>query len=394
MDATGHFLVDLTCGVVAAAAGGYLARSARLTPVIGYLVAGVVIGPFTPGITADVGSLSGLGELGLILLVFSLGLGFAPSELRRVGAAPIVANVAAMTAIGIVSYFVAHLFGVRDAITAALVVPLSSTAIGVALLDVLGIRTRFAGHLAVALLIAQDLFAVALLVLASTPPDRLTPVGLLMPLASSVVFVTVAIVLGATVLHRLVASAVRRATPEQSIPTFTAIALVAGWLGHKAGLSYEFGAFVAGAVISEAAGSRTAQAVVKPFRELFLMLFFVALGMALDVRAVLAAWPVILSLGAILIVVRLGIWTVAMRVLRFAWPAAAGLAIALLPLGEFNMVLANAAQTAGRIDAGEFAGLIGATFLSIVAASVAAPFVRRPLEPQTGDDRTSAKSIG
>jgi len=228
MDATGHFLVDLTAGVVAAAVGGYLARSARLTPVIGYLVAGVVIGPFTPGITADVGSLSGLGELGLILLVFSLGLGFAPSELRRVGVAPIVANVAAMTVIGIVSYFVAHLFGVRDAITAALVVPLSSTAIGVALLDVLGIRTRFAGQLAVALLIAQDLFAVALLVLASTPPDRLTPAGLLMPLVSSIVFVTVAIVLGATVLHRLVASAVRRATPEQSIPTFTAIALVAG----------------------------------------------------------------------------------------------------------------------------------------------------------------------
>ena len=392
MEATGHFLVDLTAGVVAAAAGGYLARLARLTPVIGYLVAGVVIGPFTPGITADVGSLSGLGELGLILLVFSLGLGFAPSELRRVGAAPILANVAAMTAIGIASFFVAHLFGVRDAVTAALVVPLSSTAIGVALLDVLGLRGRFAGRLTIALLIAQDLFAVVLLVFASTPPERLTPIGLLMPLASSVVFVTVAIVLGATVLHRLVAAAVRRGTPEQSIPTFTAIALVAGWLGHKAGLSYEFGAFVAGAVISEAAGRRTAQAVVKPFRELFLMLFFVALGMALDIRAVLAAWPAILALGAILIVVRLGIWTVTMRVLTFAWPAAAGLAIALLPLGEFNMVLANAAQTAGRIDASEFAGLIGATFLSIVVASVAAPFAKRPAGPQTVDDAAAAKS--
>src|SRR6185503_12623993 len=151
MDATAHFLVDLTAGVVAAAAGGYLARLARLTPVIGYLVAGVAIGPFTPGITADVGSLSGLGELGLILLVFSLGLGFAPSELRRVGAAPLLANVAAMAAIGAGSFFVARLFGVHDAVTAALVVPLSSTAIGVALLDVLGIRSRFPGRLAIAL---------------------------------------------------------------------------------------------------------------------------------------------------------------------------------------------------------------------------------------------------
>ena len=79
MDASGHFLVDLTVGIVAAAAGGYLARLARLTPVLGYLAAGIAIGPFTPGITADPGSLSNLGELGLILLVFSLGLGFAPS---------------------------------------------------------------------------------------------------------------------------------------------------------------------------------------------------------------------------------------------------------------------------------------------------------------------------
>ncbi len=380
MEASGRFLVDLTAGVVAAGAGGYLARLARLTPVLGYLVAGVVIGPFTPGVTADVGSLNGLGELGLILLVFSLGLGFAPSELRRVGVAPILVNVGAMAAIGVASYYVAQLFGVRDAFTAALIVPLSSTAIGVALLDVLGLRARFPGQLTVALLIAQDLFAVALLVLAGTPPDRLTPLGLLWPLVGSIVFVGVAIVLGATVLHRLVKAAVSRAPAELLIPTFTALALVAGWLGHRVGLSYEFGAFVAGAVISEAAGSRTAQAVIGPFRELFVMLFFVALGMALDVRAVLAAWPAVLALGAILIGVRFVVWTGAMRVLKFGWGAAIGLALALVPLGEFNMVLANAAQSAGRIDAREFSGVIGATFLSILVASIASPLWRRPME--------------
>jgi CPA2 family monovalent cation:H+ antiporter-2 len=379
MDATGHFIVDLTVGLVAAAAGGYLARLARLTPVLGYLVAGVAIGPFTPGITADAGSLNGLGELGLILLVFSLGLGFAPSELRRVGVAPLVANVAVMGAIGVASYFIAHLFGVRDAFTAALVVPLSSTAVGVALLDTFGLRARFAGQLTVALLVAQDLFAVALLVLASTPADKLTPMGLLWPLVSGIVFVAVAIVLGATVLQRAVKSVVNRAPSELLIPTFTALALVAGWLGHKAGLSYEFGAFVAGAVISEAAGSRTAQAVVGPFRELFVMLFFVALGMALDVHAVMAAWPTILALGAILVAVRLGVWSFAMRLLKFGWGTAVAVAIALLPLGEFNMVLANAAQASGRINGSEFAGLIGATFLSILVASVGAPAWRRPM---------------
>ncbi len=383
MDASGRFLVDLTAGVVGAGAGGYLARLARLTPVLGYLVAGIAIGPFTPGFTADVGSLNGLGELGLILLVFSLGLGFAPSELRRVGLAPILANVGAMAAIGVASYYVAQLFDVRDAFTAALVVPLSSTAIGVALLDVLGLRARFSGQLTVALLIAQDLFAVALLVVAGTPADRLTPLGLLWPLVGSILFVGIAIVLGATVLHRLVKTAVSRAPSELLIPTFTALALVAGWLGHTAGLSYEFGAFVAGAVISEAAGSRTAQAVIGPFRELFVMLFFVALGMALDVRAVLGAWPAVLALGAILIGVRFVVWTGTMRLLKFGWGAAVALGIALVPLGEFNMVLANAAQSAGRIDAREFSGIIGATFLSILVASIAAPLWRRPLDRST-----------
>jgi CPA2 family monovalent cation:H+ antiporter-2 len=169
----------------------------------------------------------------------------------------------------------------------------------------------------------------------------------------------------------------------------TAVALVAAWIGHVAGLSFEFGAFVAGAVTSEAAGSRMVQSIVAPFRELFVMLFFVSIGTLVDVRTIVVYWPAILTVGIVLAFVRFVSWYGLSRLLRQPAGTAIALGIALLPMGEFNVVLANNSLLAKRLDTQEYATVIGATLLSIIIAAIAARLLdphRRSLDQMSVDD--------
>ena len=295
------FLTDLTVALVAARVFGGLARAAKITPALGYVLAGVVIGPFTPGYHTSAVSLGGLSELGLILLLFSLGLGFSPRDLRAVG---IDSNGRQPRPDG----------RLRRGRMGAWVCSSASR-----------IRSRWGWHSRFrarrsASRCYRDLGSwisgrgtpplrcsspkisspFSFSSSRSTPAQTLTPMGAAVPLLKAEIFVTVALVLGATVLHRIVIGFLRRAPADAMVAFCTAVALVAAWVGHVAGLSFEFGAFVAGAVTSEAAGSRMVQSIVAPFRELFVMLFFVSIGTLVDVRTVFRYWPAILTIGAIL----------------------------------------------------------------------------------------------
>ena len=370
-----QFIADLTVALAAAGVGAFVANRLRLSPILGYLAAGIVIGPFTPGYVASGSTIESLAELGLIFLLFSLGLGFSIGELRAIRTAAIAGNIIVMALIGAAFAGLAVAAHLPHPVLLGIIVSLSSTAVGASFLGQWGLTDRRFGHLVLALLVVQDLVAAALLVVASTPVEALTPIGILVPVLRAVAFVAVALLLGATVLHQLVLRLVQRAPVDALFGAFAALALVAAWLAYLVGLSFEFGAFIAGAVVSEAAGSRIVQSVVAPFRALFASLFFVAMGMAFDPILVREHLGIALAIGAAFIVVRFVGWGSLMRLLGLA-PATAVLgAIALLPLGEFNIVLANASTAAHSTTAQEHAVLLTVTFLSILVATVGGSLV-------------------
>lgn len=346
---------------------------------MGYLVAGIIIGPFTPGYIARGANLSGLAELGLIFLLFSLGLGFSLRELREGGVAAIIGNLGAMAACAAVIWFAAARFGVVHPLTLGLAFAVSSTAVGVALLQTLGVLARRPGHVAIGVLVVQDLVAVLILVVTSTPANQLSIAGLVLPLARAAIFVALALTLGATLLHRVFTLAFERAGRDLPVVIFSAVALAAAWLGHVAGLTFEFGAFVAGAVTSEAAGSIMVQNVVRPFRELFVMLFFVSMGTLVDVSSVAANWRIVVLIALVAIAARLILWTACGRAIKLPKAAAAAFGIALLPMGEFNIVLGNASFAAGRLNRAEMAILVGAGMITILASALAASLGKRGL---------------
>lgn len=370
-DSTAQFLADLTAALVAASILGAIARRLGVTPVLGYVVAGIIIGPFTPGYQASTEALGGLSELGLILLLFSLGLGFSVSELRAVGVVPMAGNLVLMALFSLAAWALGAAFGFTHPVTFGLTFALSSTAIGVALLKIFGLLDKRPGHAAVALLVAQDLVAVLILVVTTSPAGDLSAASVGLHLLKGGGFVIAALVLGGTVLHRVVVGFLRRAPGDAMVAFCTAVALVFAWAGHAAGLSYEFGAFIAGAVISEAAGSRMVESVVTPFRELFVLIFFVSIGTFVDVKAVAEHWIAIVAIGSAFTIVRCAGWFGLSRLVGQPLGVSVALGIALLPLGEFNVVLANASLAVKRLDQGEYATAVGATLLTIVLAAIA-----------------------
>lgn len=382
MNATTTFVADVTVALIVGSAAGAIARALRITPVVGYIVAGIIIGPFTPGYVAKGASLSGLAEIGLIFLLFSLGLGFSPRELKDAGAAAIVGNVIAMAASAAAAWVVFRAFALPHPITLALAFTVSSTAVGAALMQTLGIAGKRAGSIALSLLITQDLAAVILLIIISTPAEQLSIAGIALPLARAVVFVAVALLLGATALHRLFIMTLRRAGSDLVVVIVSAVALAAAWLGHLAGLTFEFGAFVAGAVTSEAAGRHMVQSVVRPFRELFVMLFFVSMGTVVDVSRLAASWQIVVGAAAVAIVVRCALWCGTGRIAGMRGAAMLAMGITLLPMAEFNIVLGQASYTAGRLDGIEMAVLVGVCLLSIVIAAIAARALQASSRPE------------
>lgn len=391
MTASVAFLADLTVALAAAMVLGALASRLRLNPILGYLAAGILIGPSTPGYVARADTLETLATLGLIFLLFSIGLGFSFHEIQELGVRGIAGNLLATAAVGAVAGLGAAALHLPHPFTLGLVATVSSTAVGAALLRTWDIERAPSGRFAVSQLVVQDLAAVALLVVATQPATQLSPRGVLLPVAIAVGFVAIALVLGATVIHRAVTALLARASSEALFGTVAALALGSAWLGYLAGLSFEFGAFVAGAVISEAAGSAMVATVVAPFRALFVALFFVSVGMLLDPRAFAAHWPLVAGLGVAFTVVRFGLWAGLARAMGIASGGALLAGVALTALGEFNVVLIDGALRAGRLSAEENQLLLGVTFVSIALCAGSGSLFERW---STGDARAAVPVEG
>lgn len=377
IDAGVRFLTDLTVALGFAAVAGFIASRLRLNPIVGYLVAGIIVGPYTTGYVAQPGTLHDLADLGLIFLLFSIGLGVSFREMLAVGPRAMLLAVAAI-AVSIVGVAVAlHAARVPDALELGLIGAVSSTAIGVALLRQWKMLERPSGRAMLALLIVQDLASVVLLVVVGEPADQLSFAVVGLALLKAVGFVAISLILGATVLHRVVQRLLRTVSTEGLFPAFAALALVAACLAEWVGLSVEFGAFVAGAVISEAAGSGMVQSIIAPFRAVFVALFFVSIGMVIDPQVILKYWPAVLILSAAFCVFRVLLWGGVARLSGFSMRTSALVGLGLLSLGEFNLALAQMGIASGRVNDVERSIFLGVVFVSIFVAMLIAPFAAR-----------------
>jgi CPA2 family monovalent cation:H+ antiporter-2 len=376
MHADAQLLATIAGGIMAAFIGGYLARRLGLPPIVGYLVAGMAVGPFTPGFIADQDVATELAEIGVILLMFGVGLHFSFRDLWSVRAIAVpgaIGQIAVATALGTLLGVVVG-WGIGAGIVLGLAVSVAST---VVLLRALGERRELdtaQGRIAVGWLIIEDLFTVVVLVLlptvalfvnAGTAPAAALG-DLVVALGKAVALVVVMAVVGARVLPWLLLSVARDGSRELFTLAVLSASIGIAFVSYAVfGVSLALGAFLAGAILAESDLSHQAASDALPLRDAFAVLFFVSVGMLVD-PSFLLAHPLEVVAVVGLIVVGKSLAALAI-VIAFAYPARVALTVAagLAQVGEFTFILAALGMSLGVLPAEAFQLTVAGAIFSI-----------------------------
>lgn len=363
-------IIYLGAGLAAALAS----RAVRLSPIVGYLVAGLVIGPSGFGLVQNNETSHFLADLGVVFLLFDIGLHFSLREIRTrrddmIGLAPlqIILCGGAFALIGVAFGFpwpVAALVGVSLA--------LSSTAVVARILSDRNQPGCPMGRSATAVLVAQDIVAIFLLTFAASLGGDPNMLGMeaLIVLGKAVLALVLAILAGRFVVRPLFQSLAATNNRE----TFTVVALfivlAASAATARADLSLTLGAFLAGMAVSDTPYRHVVQSEVKPFSGLLLGLFFMSVGMGVNLPAMAAIWPAVLLTALVIVILKTVVVFAAARLNGWAMPGATQLGFLLSQGSEFTLVVVGIASISGAMP-GNWAGVItAAVAVTLVAAPI------------------------
>lgn len=369
-----NLILTLTGGLTAALVLGYITQRLRLSPIVGYILAGVVVGPATPGFEADRSLAEQLAEIGVILLMFGVGLHFHVKELlavKRVAMPGALVQSMVATMLGALA---ARLLGWEWA-TAIIFGGALSVASTVVLVRVLSdnseLHTR-AGHIAVGWLVIEDLLTVVALVMlpAVIGPAATTPAGVAAAMAVACAKMAILVVLTVVVGGRVIPWVMERIAATRSRELFTLASLVIA-LGIAVGASKLFGvsmalgAFLAGMVVGRSEFGLRAASDALPMRDAFAVLFFVSVGMLLDPVAALRS-PTALGLALAIVLVAKPMAALAI-VLGLGYPrrVAFPVAVALAQIGEFSFILASLGSHLGVMRSDAVNTLVATAIVSI-----------------------------
>ena len=349
---------------------GLLAKRIGLSPIVGYLLAGVVIGPYTPGVVGDAKIASQLAEMGVILLMFGVGLHFSLNDLLAVRSIAVPGALGQSTAATIACAGLAVALGWswHAGLILGIAVSVASTVVLLrALIDHRIVDTP-EGHAAVGWLIVEDIITVLVLVL--LPPFAATGGNLWQTAGIAVlklaVLTAIVILPGARFVPWLLLRVARLRSRELFTLSVLVMAICVATVSYVAfGASLALGAFLGGMVVGQSKVSDQAAADVLPMRNAFAVLFFVAVGMLFDYRAILESPGLVVGVLAIILIIKplaaLVIVIVGGHSLRTALTVAGGLA----QIGEFSFILGDTAKSLGLIPGNGNSVLVAAAVVSI-----------------------------
>ena len=376
-------LVNITLALGYALAGGLLARRIGLPTIVGYLVAGMALGPFTPGFQGDQAAIGQMAEFGVILLMFGVGLHFNLSDLWQVRRVAIPGAAIQLALVAGLGYLVARWWGMAPAGAAILGIALAvaSTVVQLRALMDHGWLDSPAGKVAVGWLVVEDLLMVAILVLLPVlfGPSTYSPWGTAaVAIGLAVLFVALMMVAGARVVPWILGRVVH--TRSRELFVLVALTIAVGTAlasAHFFGVSLALGAFVAGIIVSESPFSHQIGADLLPFREAFAVVFFVSVGMLVDPMYVLEHWTQLLAASAIIIVAK-GIASGALAwILGCSGRTTLVLAAGRGQIGEFSFILGQSGIAIGALTDSQYSLILAGAIVSITVN----PLMMRAVEP-------------
>lgn len=390
----------LVAAFVVAFVFGTIAQRLRISPIVGYLLAGIAVGPFTPGFTADQSLAGELSDIGITLLMFGVGLHFSVKELATVRG---IVLPGALTAIAVMTILGTGLglvlgWAPSAAVLFGLSLSVASTVVVLRVLEEHHELQTERGRIAVGWLVVEDGAMVLALVLvptlagvgsggAASLADILTAIGL--TLAKIVGFIVVMLVIGRRVIPLILHFVAHSGSRELFRLAVLALSFgTAFGVASLFGVSFALGAFFAGMVLAESTLSQQAAREILPLRDAFAVLFFVSVGMLVDPSII---WRNPLPLAATVIVVLLGKSAVAygaMRLFGRSHESALFMSSCLAQIGEFSFILAGLGITLGILEPGA-RDLILATSIASILLNPVAHALRERSERQAKAKRAS-----
>jgi monovalent cation:H+ antiporter-2, CPA2 family len=361
---------DIAIIVTAALLGGFMAHILKQPLIIGYIFAGVVVGPHTGGVTvSDVPNIEKLAEIGVALLLFALGLEFSIRELKPVRKIAIMGTpiqIAITTAFG---FGVGRLLGWEwvPSLWFGSLISLSSTMVILKTLENQGLIGTLSSRVMVGVLIVQDLAIVPMLIIL---PQLSTPhIGLPMlafAAMNAAIFLILIIVLGTRIIPHAMKLIANWGSRELFLVAITAMGLGIGYGTYLFGLSFAFGAFVAGMLLSESDYGYQALSDIIPLRDIFSLMFFTSIGMLLDPKFLFNNLLMILFLVVIVMLGKALIFAALSRIFHYKNVIPLAMGLGLSQVGEFSFVLGRVGVETRSISAEFYALVLTVTIVTML----------------------------
>jgi CPA2 family monovalent cation:H+ antiporter-2 len=349
-----EFLETLAIVLCTAAITTVLFQRFHQPVVLGYLIAGMIVGPHVPiPVTAETHTVELLAELGVILLMFSLGLEFSLSKLLRVGrTAGFIAVVQCSLMIWL-GYIAGQAFGWSTLASsyAGAAIAISSTTIIIKAFEEQRTKEHFT-HLVFGILIVEDLIAILLITILTTLSrgQDLSTFELTKMIARLAAFLTILMVVGLLTVPRLMRAVVRLDRGETTVVASVGLAFGFALLALKFDYSVALGAFLAGAVVAESGVEKTVEHLVQPVRDIFAAIFFVSVGMLIDPSQIAEHWPIVLTFLFIVVLGKVFSVTLGAFIIGESIQTSLKTGMSLAQIGEFSFIIAGLGITTGATD--------------------------------------------
>lgn len=371
-------LPNLGMALLAAVLGGFAARLLRLPLLVGYLLAGVAVGPHTPGLTADADAVHEVAKLGVALLMFAVGVQFHLEDMLAIRRIALVGGTLQIGGTILLGWLVglALGWGHYGGLFLGCALALSSTAVMMRILEERGELGTSHGTAMLGILVVQDLAVVAMVAILPSLAQLGTqgPGGwgaVAWSIVRAILLLTVALVLARRGVPALLKRAAQQNSQELFLMVVVCVCIGAAYLAQLGGLSLEIGAFLAGIVISESEYAHEVFSQIRPLRDIFASLFFVSVGMLLDPLFLVKHAPAVAAVVAVIVLGKGLLSSLSIFRLGAHGRTAVFAGLGLAQIGEFSFVLSSIGTERGLIPAQESGVILSAALVTILMA----PFV-------------------
>ena len=382
----------------------YVCHRARLPALVGFLITGVLIGPYGASVITEMRVVERLADIGVVLLLFAVGLEFSIEDILKSsrqffigGTTQVLLTIAVVAGIATALHY-----PLPQTIFFGFLASLSSTAIVLKMYSDRAELDTVHGRLGTGILLFQDIAVVPMMLMLpvlgrASDAGAVTPLSVLISLGKAVLGLVGVYISARQIVPFLLNQVIRLRNREMFFLLVVLLCLGTAWVTYSLGLSLALGAFLAGLIISESEYSHHIVAEITPFRDYFASIFFISVGMLLQTAYFRTHWLLLIVMAFLLIVLKTGLVAATAALLRYPLRSSLLAGFGLAQIGEFSFLLAQQGHDSGLMDADIFQMFINTSILSMLASPFliqVGPWIIARVTGLTGDDRDRGNSCG